>query len=534
LTELDQLALTCSADHSLAPTAGTRALSVGFSYDLFRSSALDQWDAAPQARWLQEFIAPALEFAGASIRPAFDKETITGITSWLAEQFAEDNLSPGTSGWCDLYSAVCQRERLISIFQPMLDFDLVVGYELPPNQIRFLSENDKPFIDIRIDALRFFDGALFSVRTNHPGLAVALSQFHASDDEFLAASGFLRAELARNRDDGVCNTTDLIFVGQVDVDTSLIANGRITRIGQFLPNLVSLMRSHDRMVLQPHPLARENADITELLSAFPQAILGRGSVYAAVCHRATRTVVTLSSSVATEARLLGKHSICLLNPDVSQDALGPKLCRGTFRIDQVLGSGSFWEAITKVIQGQFGQGLIPRRRMPRLSEKALRSALGIYQAAPLKPEPNCLISIGEIVPLIAPAAVAVHCLFGWSHAEPLGVWTLGPVSALSFDAEHTPSAVELSVCAFIGTTGRELNLEICISGADGATWPLLTHLFSNEAQRTLIVPLPPAPQRRRYDLRFRIMAPASPLSLGLSEDTRELGIRLSWFRLIPT
>lgn len=505
---------------------------MGFSYDLFRLPALDQWDVAPQARWLQEFLTPAVESAGATIRPAFDNANAS-IASWLAEQLAEGRLAPGTSGWCDLYSAMHQRKRLTRCFRPMRDFDLIVGYELSPNQIHFLSENDKPLIDIRIDALRFSAGAFFSVRTNHPGLAVALSQFHVSDDEFLAEAGFLRAQLDRSRNDAICTGTDLVFVGQIDVDTSLIADSCIARIERFLPDLVALMQTHDRMVLHLHPLARENTDVTELLSAFPQAVVGRGSVYAAVCHRATRTVVTLSSSVAEEARLLGKPAICLLRPDISQDALGPTLCRGTFRVDQVLSTRPFWNSIAKAIRGQVEPDPVPRTSMPRLSDEALRSALGIFGVDPLEPEPDCLVKAGEIVELTSPAKVALHCLFGWSYAESVGVWSIGPISALSFDVTQTPSAVELSLCAFIGAPGRDLSVEICISGADGASWPLTIEQFSDAAQRTLIVPLPPTPARRRFDLRFRICTPASPRSLGFSEDPRELGICLTWFRLVP-
>jgi len=501
-------------------------MQIWVTHDIFRCPALGQWDPVGQAAWLLDFVAPALHAVGAMVS-LLPHNAVADAQAWLAEMLSTGACPAGTAGWCDMYGGAEQRANVAAVLVPLLTPDIVLGYELSANQMRFLAEHGRTFIDVGIDSVRFTNDMFFRVRTNHPRLAAVLRRFHVSAEELAGEAGFFRAHLARIQRDGTAKGRDLVFVGQVDVDASLICDGRLATVRSHLPVVADLLALHDRTILQPHPLARANNDIAALLTAFPQAVIGGTSVYHAICNPATMTVATLSSSVSDEADILGKDVVRLVRPDASPEALGRDVSSPYFRIDQRLSSAALWDRLIGANRVGVDERLVTSAARPVPDGAALRAELGVFAATTTMPLRRRELRLNEPVSMTEQENVSAYCAFGWSSAESVGVWSIGPVAAISFDVPARAGAVELAFCAFIGPVPRVLGVQLILSRSGVGHSERQSHHLDDERERCVTIKIPAADEAGRCDLTVLLAEPCSPLSVGLSDDTRELGICLS-------
>lgn len=124
---------------------------------------------------------------------------------------------------------------------------------------------------------------------------------------------------------------------------------------------------------------------------------------------------------------------------------------------------------------------------------------------------------------------------GWGHAEADGRWTIAREAHLQFQlppaAERRPRAVRLLMPRSFSADGRSRQVDVVINGMtisrlvvpapQAATGPGIL------AGGTYDVALPDHVRAGAViDVRLRVDAPASPRSIGLSDDGRELGIFL--------
>ncbi len=117
-------------------------------------------------------------------------------------------------------------------------------------------------------------------------------------------------------------------------------------------------------------------------------------------------------------------------------------------------------------------------------------------------------------------------LFGdWGDPEPLGRWTVGPVARLltRFQGPAPPLQLEFDAIPFLGASGRRLQVEVLLNGRRVKS---LSYDGANAGPSVAQAPLPAAVVGDHGDilLEWRIRAPRSPHSLGVSEDRRALGL----------
>lgn len=115
---------------------------------------------------------------------------------------------------------------------------------------------------------------------------------------------------------------------------------------------------------------------------------------------------------------------------------------------------------------------------------------------------------------------------GWHAAESEGRWTSATVAELFFTSPPERTDGENMTLELYGHT---LNAEdVVVFKLDGS--PSLTRKFGSTDELTAIS----IPGPGTHQLTITVSNPASPESLGLSEDKRLLGYRLRWFRITPT
>lgn len=121
---------------------------------------------------------------------------------------------------------------------------------------------------------------------------------------------------------------------------------------------------------------------------------------------------------------------------------------------------------------------------------------------------------------------------GWWSRETWGVWSSSEHPRLSAKVAGCPPnglQIALEVVAFVGPEHPKLNVQI-----DSADRALYSDTLNNPGPMTLSVDVPcSALTKGRLDLTFSINGQRSPQELGLSEDSRVLGLGLRNITLSP-
>jgi hypothetical protein len=120
--------------------------------------------------------------------------------------------------------------------------------------------------------------------------------------------------------------------------------------------------------------------------------------------------------------------------------------------------------------------------------------------------------------------------YGWSDAEPESRWTNATHAAIAFSlSEVRPTTLQLKMAPFL-VAGKleEQRVTIKLNGRTLADLSL-----SNPDLNDYPILLPADALRERNTLEFQISGAASPASLGVGADQRQLGIRVASAELIP-
>ncbi|GLR95961.1 hypothetical protein GCM10007858_35980 [Bradyrhizobium liaoningense] len=123
----------------------------------------------------------------------------------------------------------------------------------------------------------------------------------------------------------------------------------------------------------------------------------------------------------------------------------------------------------------------------------------------------------------------VSVMDGWGDAEPWGIWTIGRHARLhripvSSAAANSDFLIDAEVRAFLPGPGKKQRVIVTANGTAVATWT-----FSDAEPGTVTAEIPKSVMagRSSLTLSFDISDPVSPASLGVSGDTRALGLGIS-------
>lgn len=121
-------------------------------------------------------------------------------------------------------------------------------------------------------------------------------------------------------------------------------------------------------------------------------------------------------------------------------------------------------------------------------------------------------------------------LSGWSQPEPFGTWTDGSSPTICFIVEDTPETYQqlqlnFELIPFLAFAHTEQQIKVFINEHHVETW-LFNGTESTEEKRTIIFLKELLDESKIITIRFQISSPISPSSLGLSNDTRQIGLGL--------
>ncbi|MBP0581459.1 hypothetical protein J8I29_19170 [Labrys sp. LIt4] len=479
-------------------------MRVATIHDIFRSSVLGMPEADPViGHWFHNRFLQILR----PLRVEVERVSIlaNGEPSLLEELAARHGWPPDKSGWAHVFS----HPDVVNLIMPMLErlrtFDLVLGFEMPPNLIRALNAHGQRLIDISIDPIRFCADLFLRMRSNDSALQALLAERSAPPEQVVAGAAELKARMQPLP----VQSEAIVFAGQVPDDSSLIAGSRIQGAAPFVDQ-VNEIAAGRQILLKPHPYAPGNPDLVTLHRALPKSRFTRDNIYALMAAPWVGAVVTLSSSVATEALYFDKPGVRLISPDV--EFVEPGVIGPFQRIDGRASSASFWgELLDQAVQ-------MPSRASPA---SPLRRLFGASWGLPrpataILPSP---LSRGETTTNIQP-----YCVFGWSGTEPDGVRSDGTLAVLQMPAcnDGMASTLVLTLSAFAPDANRQQELTISSHPA-GFTEKII---LATAERRELQIALPPAPIGSTLEISIGIDAALSPKQQGINSDERRLGIKL--------
>ncbi|EWS65941.1 hypothetical protein Y695_00797 [Hydrogenophaga sp. T4] len=124
----------------------------------------------------------------------------------------------------------------------------------------------------------------------------------------------------------------------------------------------------------------------------------------------------------------------------------------------------------------------------------------------------------------AGSGVPASLLQGFGTSEKRGRWTNGKLASFSCNNLGAPlTRVKLDIAPFIAGIIKSQRLGISINGIQSTPLELSA---ARDFRNPIVIEIPKEVESKRYSISFEIPNAASPKSLGLSEDNRELGFRL--------
>ena len=487
-------------------------MQICFIHDLLRSG-YGAGDADHNGRWLHALLAPILFDLGHGVDRLSEAELSTAdVMTRILEDWGKGD---DHAKWAQTFSHLNSLPSISSVYASLRQSDFIIGFELTPNQIRFLTYAGIPFLDVSIDSIRFAPDLFLRMRTNDDRMLRTLEAYDHTTAMLLPDVALLRSAVARSMVTGI-QTSAILFVGQTDLDGSLICSAELASIDCFSEKIRRLMGARQQLLLKPHPYGRKHQSIRALREVFPAGTIVNDNIYALLNTPYIEHVVTLSSGVAQESKLFGKATTTLITPDNTHDSLGHDIVSRDYRIGLEALSPAFWSCLGSSVS-------VCRTRQTLVVQSGeLRRSVGQswgYVAAPRLSRRS--LFHGQSLSFSADGNGLDLCTLGWSHPESSGIWSDGSLATMLVDTRGEPLELTLICAAFVPKESGPLQVEVCI----GPT-AISAHRFTfyGGRERLLVVRLPA--MHGPVEVAFRISGSTRPKDAGLGEDVRNLGLRL--------
>lgn len=262
--------------------------------------------------WLHQMLTPALQDAGPDIQ--FDVILAPTSVNAMAKACANSDIfdayrEDAAQAWANLYTA----ERPLAfqgLFERLLDFDLIVGFELPAVTKRYLHASGKHYINLFVHPLRFLRDLCLGATTNSPQILDSLKHCAVPSDEVQHQAARFKGYFRRRQLERLAIPAGLpVLIGQTERDSVLItADGKFDTWGAHADELRNALSGTDAVVFLEHPMRPSSAiAIQEIRAATGKTVIattanGYGLL---MSNPEIPFVMTLASSLGVEAQAMG-------------------------------------------------------------------------------------------------------------------------------------------------------------------------------------------------------------------------------------
>lgn len=226
----------------------------------------------------------------------------------------------------------------IDIIEPFISKGiLIIGYEMSPGLIKYLTNKKISWIDFRISPIRFLPDLVIAVRSSLKIINKTLISKSLSRDDVEMESAKIMASYRHNENykNTIKNKTDkILVVGQTESDASIIYNNHYLKLNDFEKEIKSFLDGRSIGYI-PHPSSNQQHILKEMsfLKTLDDDIsIIKTPLYDLFCQEQNYTFVGISSGALQEAEFFGKNAITLYQP----------ICNVLYRKDKIQ-TNAFWQ-----------------------------------------------------------------------------------------------------------------------------------------------------------------------------------------------
>ncbi|EEZ4370081.1 HAD-IA family hydrolase, partial [Escherichia coli] len=197
--------------------------------------------------------------------------------------------------------------------------DLVIGYELSEQTRSILTRANIKYVDIWLHPVRFLDDVLFGFSSNDRNVFKKLGDFYYPTETYWLYADRLRISAfkgwKRIIDNIKIKPNSALFIGQTLEDKAVSKNGKMLNLLDFKKEFEQLGIEYGKVYYSRHPfLKNEDKHIIDYVESCGFASVINEPTYYLLSHPNISKVVTISSSVATEAKYFDKQIEFLYQP----------------------------------------------------------------------------------------------------------------------------------------------------------------------------------------------------------------------------
>ncbi|MCK5538658.1 MAG: hypothetical protein KAI79_17675, partial [Bacteroidales bacterium] len=155
--------------------------------------------------------------------------------------------------WIELYHSSNFSKVSLEYMKNHFDNALVIGFELPEIFMKMFDELNITYIDLIIHPIRYLDDILFGMRTNNEKIFQKLKQYQFHSQTFSIYAGIHHAAVSRMPKKVHLEKGSALFTGQVEVDKSLIQDGKILSILDYKEEFSNIAKRYKKVYFKKHP-----------------------------------------------------------------------------------------------------------------------------------------------------------------------------------------------------------------------------------------------------------------------------------------
>lgn len=210
------------------------------------------------------------------------------------------------SSWARLYEGEFEFEEIASILDEYFEpFELVLGYELPPYLIKYFNLRKLPYIDFIVHPIRYLDDYMLGMRTNNEEILSRIQKVCRNEQDFFDYARVSKARTARTLQKNRWVAESALFLGQTEVDSSLIANGRMSSYSDVEQALIELAMVYPKVYYKRHPFNKNEELLKAMVSKIKKCEWIDINVYDAFAREEFSVFASLSSGSLIEASYFG-------------------------------------------------------------------------------------------------------------------------------------------------------------------------------------------------------------------------------------
>ena len=302
-----------------------------FTSDIFRiDDRVPQHNLSPQRiniEWVSRLFSPILENLLSLPSKLLTGEE-PGNLLYRISAFRKLGVELSSDSWASYYGGLGNEEVETAIAQELYD-SLVIGFEMPPYMIDVLSRKGIPYIDLANHPVRFLPDYMFGVRSNVTDIATRLRATSVPEKTFYDFARISAARTVRIMRGKRPDFNSALFLGQIEVDSSLVQDGRVVGQTNLQDALIALRGVYNKVYYKFHPHREDKISVMETLKGVGGCEVIEINVYDALACDEFDLVAAFSSGALHEARYFGKRTKRILTSadlfySESKEELGSK------------------------------------------------------------------------------------------------------------------------------------------------------------------------------------------------------------------